>query len=64
MKSIMEKQRKSMVEREIKDMELRHQNEKANLSIEIRRLNELLTIKEKDNDELKNELEKGKENLK
>ena len=51
-----------MVEREIKDMELRHQNEKANLSIEIRRLNELLTIKQKDNDELKNELEKGKEN--
>ena len=53
MKNIMEKQRKSMVEREIKDMEIKHQNEKANLSIEIRRLNELLTIKEKDLDQLK-----------
>ena len=53
-----------MVEREIKDMEIKHQNEKANLSIEIRRLNELLTIKEKDLDQLKEQIEKTKESFK
>ncbi len=45
MKLLMESQRKSIVDRELKELSIRHQNEKSAFENEIRKNRELLSAK-------------------
>lgn len=45
---MIEKQRKSMIDREIKDMEVKYRSQIEKLAVEIRRLNDILLNKQKD----------------
>lgn len=42
LRNMMESQRKSMIDREIREMAIRHQNERAGLESEIRKLREIV----------------------
>lgn len=50
---MMESQRKSMVDREIREMTIRFQNERAGLENEIRKLREILSNRDSDIDNYK-----------
>jgi uncharacterized protein YukE len=58
LRAMMESQRKSMIDREIREMSIRFQNERASLESEIRKLREMLNNRDADIENYKQRCQK------